>query len=148
MLTFEDLHIRTPLSYFEDKPIGRILSRFSQDLYVTDFELPMAFGNLVGLGVEMLATIIILTVAGAPMSNTVISVCWLTSASRSAPYVGIVLFGTIVICVLAQRFYVVREHVSKLAIREAEFLSQRTSRQVRRMDFIAKSPLYTLFAET
>ncbi|KAK9899697.1 P-loop containing nucleoside triphosphate hydrolase protein [Cystobasidium minutum MCA 4210] len=101
---------RTPLSYFEDKPIGRILSRFSQDLYVTDFELPMAFGNLVGLGVEMLATIIILTIA--------------------APYVGIILFGTIVICVLAQRFYV------------------RTSRQVRRMDLIAKSPLYTLFAET
>lgn len=55
---------RTPLSYFDDKPIGRILSRFSQDLYVIDFELPMAFGNLVGLGVEMAATIIILTVAG------------------------------------------------------------------------------------
>lgn len=55
---------RTPLSYFEDKPIGRILSRFSQDLFVTDFELPMAFGNLLGIGVEMLATIIILTVAG------------------------------------------------------------------------------------
>jgi hypothetical protein len=90
----------------------------------------MAFGNLVGLGVEMLATIIILTVA--------------------APYVGIILFGTIVICILAQRFYVVSviaqnfERVTHMLNQ----INQRTSRQVRRMDFIAKSPLYTLFAET
>jgi ABC-type multidrug transport system fused ATPase/permease subunit len=82
------MHCRTSLAYFEDKPIGRVLSRFSQDLYVTDADLPIAFENLIGLGVEMLATFIIITAA--------------------APYVGIILFGTIVICVVVQRFYVVR----------------------------------------
>lgn len=38
--------LRTPLSYFDDKPIGRILARFSQDLYVLDFEVSNHFGNL------------------------------------------------------------------------------------------------------
>lgn len=31
--------LRTSLSYFDSVPIGRILSRFSQDLFVIDFEL-------------------------------------------------------------------------------------------------------------
>lgn len=65
----------------------------------------MAFGNLVGLGVEMLATIIILTVAGKCESRS--SHVQAESLCCAAPYVGIILFGTIVICVLAQRFYVV-----------------------------------------
>ena len=38
--------LRTPLSYFDDKPIGRILARFSQDLYVLDFEVSNHWGNL------------------------------------------------------------------------------------------------------
>ena len=48
----------------------------------------------------------------------------------AAPYVGIAVAFTFILCIAIQRFYL------------------RTSRQVRRMDFIAKSPLYTLFAET
>ena len=54
----------TPLSYFDDKPIGRMLSRFSQDLFVVDSELPNAFGNFVGLGTEMAVLSVIIIVAG------------------------------------------------------------------------------------
>lgn len=38
--------LKTSLSYFDDKPIGRIISRFSQDLFVLDFEVSNYWGNL------------------------------------------------------------------------------------------------------
>lgn len=55
---------RSPLSYFDDKPIGRLLSRFSQDLYILDFECMMFFNNCSGLSIEMLTNAIIIVVAG------------------------------------------------------------------------------------
>lgn len=46
------------------------------------------------------------------------------------PFIAPVIAGAFLLCLAIQRFYL------------------RTSRQVRRMDFIAKSPIYTLFSET
>lgn len=46
------------------------------------------------------------------------------------PLLAPIIAATFILCLAVQRFYL------------------RTSRQVRRMDFIAKSPMYTLFAET
>lgn len=46
------------------------------------------------------------------------------------PFIAPVIAGAFLLCFGIQRFYL------------------RTSRQVRRMDFIAKSPMYTLFSET
>ena len=102
--------LRTPLSYFDDKPIGRVLARFSQDLYVLDFEVGNHFGNFYSMAVEMVVTAIILSIV--------------------QPLIAPIMAGAFLLCFAIQRFYL------------------RTSRQVRRMDFIAKSPMYTLFSET
>ena len=57
---------RTPLAYFDDKPIGRILSRFSQDVFVLDFQVGNAWNNAFGLATAMVVDAIVLTVAGTP----------------------------------------------------------------------------------
>ena len=57
---------RTPLAYFDDKPIGRILSRFSQDVFVLDFQVGNAWNNAFGLATAMIVDAIVLTVAGTP----------------------------------------------------------------------------------
>ena len=45
---------RSPISWFDRTPIGRLIARFSKDIYAIDLDLPMAFDNSVKAAVSLL----------------------------------------------------------------------------------------------
>uniref|UniRef100_A0A1I8HV06 ABC-type glutathione-S-conjugate transporter n=1 Tax=Macrostomum lignano TaxID=282301 RepID=A0A1I8HV06_9PLAT len=102
--------MKTPLSFFDITPIGRIINRFGKDIDTVDVSIPltlriwlMTFGGVVG-------TIIIIGITTKEF---------------------ILLFiPLLVLYYFAQRFYVC------------------TSRQLKRIDSVRRSPIYSHFQET
>ncbi|PWN49672.1 hypothetical protein IE53DRAFT_388080 [Violaceomyces palustris] len=50
------------ICFFDKNPIGRITNRFSQDLFILDFEFPLAFLNLQGNSLSLLASMITMVI--------------------------------------------------------------------------------------
>lgn len=105
-----DNKIRSPQSFFDTTPSGRILNRFSKDIYVIDEVLAPtilmlfnSFFSSISILVVIIATTPIFTVVALPLA---------------------VLYGFV------QRFYVA------------------TSRQLKRLESISRSPIFSHFSET
>ncbi|XP_028989328.1 ATP-binding cassette sub-family C member 3 isoform X2 [Betta splendens] len=102
--------LHTPQSFFDTTPIGRIINRFSKDIYVIDEALPATVLMFLGTFFVSLSTMIVI------ISTTVIFV--------------IVIAPLACIYVFVQRFYVA------------------TSRQLKRLESVSRSPIYSHFSET
>ncbi|XP_036936900.1 canalicular multispecific organic anion transporter 2 isoform X2 [Acanthopagrus latus] len=102
--------LHTPQSFFDTTPIGRIINRFSKDIYIIDEALPATVLMLLGTVFVSLSTIIVI-ISSTPIFAVVI-----------APLAFIYLF--------VQRFYVA------------------TSRQLKRLESVSRSPIYSHFSET
>ncbi|KAI5790168.1 P-loop containing nucleoside triphosphate hydrolase protein [Geopyxis carbonaria] len=101
---------RSPMQFFETTPAGRILNRFSNDIYRIDEVLCRCFNMLFSNGAKSIATIVIISVTTPPFIAVAIPLAF--------------LYGYI------QRYYL------------------RTSRELKRLDSVSKSPVYAHFQET
>ncbi|XP_034882734.1 canalicular multispecific organic anion transporter 2 [Mirounga leonina] len=102
--------MHSPQSFFDTTPSGRILNRFSKDVYVIDEVLAPTILMLMNSFYSSLATLVVIV--------------------ASTPLFTVVALPLAVFCVLMQRFYVA------------------TSRQLKRLESVSRSPIYSHFSET
>ncbi|KAI8093508.1 multi drug resistance-associated protein MRP [Halteromyces radiatus] len=105
-----DTVIRSPMSFFDTTPLGRILNRFSKDQHTVDEVLPRAFGAYFRVLFSVVATIGII--------------------AFSTPFFLVLIIPLGFIYLYVQRYYLA------------------TSRELKRLDSIGKSPVYSHFQET
>ncbi|KAL8836868.1 MAG: hypothetical protein Q9170_002759 [Blastenia crenularia] len=101
---------RSPMSFFETTPTGRILNRFSSDIYRVDEVLARTF-NMLFVNTARAIYTLVLIAASTPAFVALI-----------LPLGGVYLY--------IQRYYL------------------RTSRELKRLDSISKSPIYAHFQES
>ncbi|KAG2736015.1 hypothetical protein G9P44_000105 [Scheffersomyces stipitis] len=102
--------LRAPMSFFETTPIGRILNRFSNDVYKVDEILGRVFNMFFSNSIKVLLTIVV-----------IIFSTW--------QFVFLVLpLG--ILYVYYQQYYL------------------RTSRELRRLDSVSRSPIFANFQES
>ncbi|XP_061665901.1 ATP-binding cassette sub-family C member 3 isoform X2 [Syngnathoides biaculeatus] len=102
--------LHTLQSFFDTTPIGRIINRFSKDIYVIDETLPSTVLMFLGTFFVSLSTMIVII--------------------SSTPVFAIVIAPLAFVYIFVQRFYVA------------------TSRQLKRLESINRSPIYSHFSET
>ena len=101
---------RSPMSFFETTPSGRILNRFSSDIYKVDEVLARTFNMLFVNSARAFYTLILIS-ASTPVFVALI-----------IPLAGVYLY--------IQRYYL------------------RTSRELKRLDSVSRSPIYAHFQES
>ncbi|XP_039332235.1 ATP-binding cassette sub-family C member 3 isoform X1 [Saimiri boliviensis] len=102
--------IRSPQSFFDTTPSGRILNRFSKDIYVIDEVLAPAILMLLNSFFNAISTLVVIV--------------------ASTPLFVVVILPLAVLYTLVQRFYAA------------------TSRQLKRLESVSRSPIYSHFSET
>ncbi|KAK2885071.1 ATP-binding cassette sub-family C member 3 isoform X2 [Channa argus] len=102
--------LHTPQSFFDTTPIGRIINRFSKDIYVIDEALPATVLMFLGTFFVSLSTLLVIV--------------------STTPIFAVVIVPLALIYIFVQRFYVA------------------TSRQLKRLESVSRSPIYSHFSET
>ncbi|KAG0475640.1 hypothetical protein HPP92_015326 [Vanilla planifolia] len=102
--------VNAPIYFFEQNPSGRILNRFSSDLYMIDDSLPFILNILLANLLGLLGIAVVL------------------------------LYAQILVLLIIFPFWYI---YSKL-----QFYYRSTSREVRRLDSVSRSPIYSTFSET
>nr|CAB3219630.1 multidrug resistance-associated protein 1-like [Phallusia mammillata] len=102
--------LRAPIRFFDTTPIGRIVNRFSKDVYTVDEMLPMSIRSWNGCMFQVVGIIVVIL--------------------YSTWQFVIVIVPISILYFVAQRFYV------------------RTSRQLKRLESVTRSPIYSHFGET
>ncbi|ORZ19904.1 multi drug resistance-associated protein MRP [Absidia repens] len=105
-----DSVIRSPMSFFDTTPLGRILNRFSKDQHTVDEILPRSFGSYFRVLFSVMATVGII--------------------AFSTPFFLVLVIPLGFIYLYVQRYYLA------------------TSRELKRLDSVGKSPVYSHFQET
>ncbi|XP_059172943.1 multidrug resistance-associated protein 1-like [Physella acuta] len=101
---------RSPMSFFDTTPLGRIMNRFSRDIEVVDNNLPIIIRDYTSTLFICLVTLIIISI--------------------STPLFLTLVVPIMILYYLIQSFYVP------------------TSRQLKRIESVTRSPIYTHFSET
>ncbi|KAI9307717.1 multi drug resistance-associated protein MRP [Cunninghamella echinulata] len=102
--------IRSPMSFFDTTPLGRILNRFSKDQHTIDEILPRTFGGYFRVLFSVVATV--------------------TVIAYSTPFFLVMIVPLAFVYMYVQRYYLA------------------TSRELKRLDSVGKSPIYSHFQET
>jgi ATP-binding cassette subfamily C (CFTR/MRP) protein 1 len=102
--------MRSPMSFFDTTPLGRILNRFSKDQHTVDEVLPRTFNGYFRVLFSVISTVCII--------------------AFSTPLFMVLVVPLGVIYIYVQRYYLA------------------TSRELKRLDSVGKSPIYSHFQET
>lgn len=102
--------LRSPMEFFETTPIGRIMNRFSNDIYKIDEILPRTFANLFSTSTRVLFTILVICFSTWQFIFMIVPMMFL--------------------------YYYFQQYYIK------------TSRELRRLDSITRSPIFAHFQET
>jgi len=102
--------LRAPMQFFETTPIGRIMNRFSNDIYKIDEVLARTFSQFFANSIKVLFTVFVISYSTWQFIFIIIPVLFLYS--------------------YYQQYYL------------------RTSRELRRLDSVTRSPIYAHFQET
>lgn len=102
--------LHTPQSFFDTTPIGRLINRFSKDIYVIDEVLPSTVLMFLATFFVSLSTMIVIV--------------------ASTPIFAVLIVPLTLAYIFVQRFYVA------------------TSRQLKRLESVSRSPIYSHFSET
>nr|XP_005494837.2 canalicular multispecific organic anion transporter 2 isoform X1 [Zonotrichia albicollis] len=100
----------TPQSFYDTTPTGRIINRFSKDIYIIDEVIPHTIIMFLGTFFTSLSTMIVII--------------------ASTPLFAVVIVPLAILYFFVQRFYVA------------------TSRQLKRLESVSRSPIYSHFSET
>ncbi|ETN40306.1 uncharacterized protein HMPREF1541_04582 [Cyphellophora europaea CBS 101466] len=101
---------RSPMSFFDTTPIGRVLNRFSSDIYRVDEVIARTFNML--------------------FVNTGRAIFTIGVIAVSTPVILVVVLPLGVVYVVYQKYYL------------------RTSRELKRLDSVSRSPIYAHFQES
>ncbi|CAB3397220.1 unnamed protein product [Caenorhabditis bovis] len=102
--------MRSPMSFYDTTPLGRILNRCAKDIETIDMLLPMNFRYLVMCVLQVIFTLIVIII--------------------STPLFAVVIVPISVVYLIFLKFYVP------------------TSRQLKRLESVYRSPIYSHFGET
>jgi ATP-binding cassette, subfamily C (CFTR/MRP), member 1 len=102
--------LKSPMSFFDTTPLGRILNRFSKDIDVVDNSIPMTMRMVLNQLLNVLGTLVAIIFA--------------------MPIFIVVVIPVAVLYYFLQKFFVT------------------TARQLKRMEAISRSPIFTHFGET
>ncbi|KAF8763126.1 Multidrug resistance-associated protein 1 like [Argiope bruennichi] len=102
--------LKSPMSFFDTTPLGRIVNRFSKDIDTVDVTIPMTLRSWLSCLLQVISTLIVISV--------------------QTPIFLVVVVPISVIYYFIQRFYL------------------STSRQLKRLESITRSPIYSHFSET
>ncbi|KAK8805623.1 hypothetical protein WA158_002279 [Blastocystis sp. Blastoise] len=102
------LHL--PMLFFDTTPQGRIINRFSKDIYIVDSQLPNTISSFFNSLMSVLSTVIIISIA--------------------TPWFLIVLIFLSIYYFYEQKVFIT------------------SSREIKRLDSISRSPIYAHFSET
>ncbi|KAF9180847.1 hypothetical protein BGZ50_005879 [Haplosporangium sp. Z 11] len=102
--------LRLPMSFFDTTPLGRIVNRFSSDIFSVDELTPWNFINVFMCGASVLGSIVVI--------------------GMTTPIFLVMVPPLVIIYLLVQSFYI------------------RSSRALKRIDSVSKSPIYQHFSET
>ncbi|KAF9583122.1 hypothetical protein BGW38_010208 [Lunasporangiospora selenospora] len=102
--------LRSPMSFFDTTPMGRILNRFSKDQSTIDEVLPRSFAGYIRTLFSVASILVVVTI--------------------STPSFVVVIFPFSLAYLWLQRYYLA------------------TSRELRRLDSVTRSPIYAHFQET
>ncbi|KAG0264019.1 hypothetical protein BG011_007579 [Mortierella polycephala] len=102
--------LRLPMSFFDTTPLGRIVNRFSSDIFSVDELTPWNFINVFMCGASVLGSIVVI--------------------GMTTPIFLAMVPPLVIIYLLVQSFYI------------------RSSRALKRIDSVSKSPIYQHFSET
>lgn len=127
--------LKSPMSFFDTTPLGRIVNRFSKDVDVVDNTLPM---NMVSLHISILSRNFIdwllidcsLCLQRSWIQCLFTVLATITIISVSTPWFIAAIVPLAVVYYLITKFYVA------------------TSRQLKRLESVSRSPIYSHFGET
>jgi ATP-binding cassette subfamily C (CFTR/MRP) protein 1 len=102
--------LKSPMSFFDTTPLGRIINRFSKDVDVVDNTLPMNMRSWIQCLFTVMSTIVIISI--------------------STPWFLAAILPLSIVYYLITKFYVA------------------TSRQLKRLESVSRSPIYSHFNET
>ncbi|CAK8671759.1 unnamed protein product [Clavelina lepadiformis] len=102
--------LKAPMSFFDTTPLGRIVNRFSKDIYLIDEVVPRSLSSFLRTFFMTLSTFVVII--------------------YSTPIFATVVLPILILYWFVQRFYV------------------RSSRQLKRLESISRSPIYSHFSET
>ena len=101
---------RSPMSFFDQTPLGRITNRISKDIYTVDKTLPMAIQSFLNCLFAVISSLVIISIA----------------------------MPAFILVIIPLAFYYLYE--GKFYIK--------SSREIKRLDSISRSPIYANFGET
>ncbi|WVR05627.1 hypothetical protein IAU60_002649 [Kwoniella sp. DSM 27419] len=102
--------MRSPLSFFELTPTGRILNLFSRDIFVIDEILIFALGSFFRTATSVIGVVVVI--------------------AFGAPFVLLVFIPLAFVYRMVMRYYLA------------------TSRELKRLDAVSRSPIFSFFGET
>ncbi|RUS75497.1 hypothetical protein EGW08_016746, partial [Elysia chlorotica] len=101
---------RSPMSFFDTTPLGRVMNRFSRDIEVVDNTLPLIVRDYMTTVFSCVVVLVVICI--------------------SSPLFLSLIIPILVIYIFIQNFYIP------------------TSRQLKRIESVTRSPVYTHFSET
>ena len=102
--------MRSPMSFFDQTPLGRITNRVSKDIYTVDKTIPGVFDQLIECLFAVLSTLAIVAIA----------------------------FPLFIVVMILLSIYYIYEGMFYI----------KSSREIKRLDSISRSPIYANFGET
>lgn len=105
-----DRVLRAPMSFFDTTPMGRIVNRFSKDIYVIDETIPRSLRSFMSTFMQVVSIIVVISI--------------------STPIFMAAILPLGILYYYIQKFYVP------------------TSRQLKRLESVSRSPIYAHFSET
>uniref|UniRef100_A0A4W3JBM4 ATP-binding cassette, sub-family C (CFTR/MRP), member 3 n=1 Tax=Callorhinchus milii TaxID=7868 RepID=A0A4W3JBM4_CALMI len=122
--------LHTPQAFFDTTPTGRIINRFSKDVNVIDEVIPSTFLMFLATFFTSISTMIVIVWVGLWMQTFWYTLSVFIICSILTPIFLLITLPILLVFWWVQRFYVA------------------TSRQLKRLESVSRSPVYSHFSET